>query len=180
MRRSLRKFHRLYFHFPKSLFVGDKQLHAVCSLYYRTVRAAFLFQSYDPVTSWCYDIPVVKKLSGFDNREKFSLNSWRTLWRLAKVAAPLGLVGAFQILFASMPRLFLDKTHGKESVGYFAAITSLLVLGTMVIGALSQVVSPRLAKYYCEDRSAYKLLIGKLLLLGIGFGIIGIVVSLLF
>lgn len=102
------------------------------------------------------------------------------LWKLIVMSFPLGIVGFLQTLLATIPRLVLDKFFGKAEVGYFTAISSLLVAGTMVISALSQTVNPRLAKYYHFDRKAFKLLMGKLIFISAGLGTAGIVASVLF
>lgn len=102
------------------------------------------------------------------------------LWDLTKTSLPLGLVALFQTLYVSAPKLVLDKYFGKKDVGYFAAMSSLLVVGMMVIAALSHSVTPRLAKYYSENLRAYKTLLGKLLGISIVLGISGIVLSSLF
>jgi len=132
-----------------------------------------------------YDNPVAGKflrMYAHDGRPDSQKLIWarRKLWRLARTAIPLGLVGCFGMLFTSIPRLVLDKYFGKAEVGYFAAISSLLVVGTMGIAALSQAVIPRLAKYYFENIRGYKLLIGKLVGIGFAMGISGVVISSLF
>jgi O-antigen/teichoic acid export membrane protein len=106
--------------------------------------------------------------------------STKVLWNLVKTSLPLGLVALFQTLYVSTPRLVLDKYFGKGEVGYFAAMSSLLVIGMMVIAALGHAVTPRLAKYYFENLKAYKKLLARLLGIGLVLGISGIVVSSLF
>jgi O-antigen/teichoic acid export membrane protein len=105
---------------------------------------------------------------------------WTRLWRLALLAAPLGLVAWFGTLFASVPRLMLEKFVGAEEVGYFAAISSLLVLGNMLTNAMGQTVVPRLAKHYDQDRRAFLILLGKLVGLALAVGTAGILVAVLF
>jgi O-antigen/teichoic acid export membrane protein len=103
--------------------------------------------------------------------------SKRPLWNITKTAIPLGLVGWLGSLFTSVPRLVLDKDSGKETVGYFAAMSSLLIAATMVMSALNQAVTPRLAKYYCNNVTAYTRLLAKLVAIGAILGILGIVVT---
>jgi len=134
-----------------------------------------------------YDIPNSRRFLQLDTNggqiSQFSMAPlWQkaVLWRMAKIAIPLGLVGWFGSLFTSIPRLILDKNFGKDDVGYFAAMSSLLVAGTMIIAALSQAISPRLAKYYSQNISAYKKLLAKLVGIGILLGVLGIIISSLF
>lgn len=134
-----------------------------------------------------YDIPTSKKLFGVENRGQEACgNSTRPywhrekLWQLLKLTAPLGLVAGLGTLFTSIPRLSLDKFIGRKEVGYFVAMSSLLVVGNMVIAALGQATMPRMAKYYAENLKAYKLLLGKLTGVCLLMGVVGVVASILF
>lgn len=132
-----------------------------------------------------YDIPVVRKLiSGLSDKVHLvsMMPLWEkgVLWKLAKLSMPLGFVAWLCALFTSIPRLVLDKYYGREEVGYFAAISSLLVAGTMVVMALGQTVTPRLAKYFMTDLRAYKVLLSKLLGVGVFLSVTGVIISILF
>jgi O-antigen/teichoic acid export membrane protein len=131
-----------------------------------------------------YDMPVSKRLLVVEAVENPAVDSrivphwhWGVLWRLALLSAPLGLVGWFGTLFTSVPRLVLDKYAGTKEVGYFAAISSLLVVGNLMTNAVGQTVLPRLAKYFDHNRPAFKLLLGKLLAAAVGIGLLGVVAS---
>lgn len=123
-----------------------------------------------------YDVPFIRVLMCNKGGTQHIVPTWdlKKLWKLAKTTSPLGLVAWLGTLFTSLPRLFLDKFSSREEVGYFTAMSSLLVAGTMIVSALVQAVSPRLSKYYAEDIKAYKVLLLKLILVGIGLGITGI------
>jgi len=129
-----------------------------------------------------YDVPVSRRLLHKNGYSKPIVPQWHSniIWKLAKTTAPLGLVAWLGTLFTSLPRLFLDKFSGRENVGYFVAMSSLLVAGTMIIAALTQAASPRLAKYYAENIKAYKVLLLKLTIVGIGLGFTGIITSVFF
>jgi O-antigen/teichoic acid export membrane protein len=127
----------------------------------------------------CYDVPVSKKLLRKNGYCGHVIPRWHlsVIWRLFKMTVPLGLVAWLSALFISIPRLFLDKFSGRQEVGYFVAISSLLAAGTLIATALTQTVGPRLAKYYEENIKAYEVLLLKLVVLGIGLGITGIVIA---
>jgi len=136
---------------------------------------------------YCYDIPVAKKLLVAENCEqkdswKRMLPFWRKekLWNLLKVASPLGLITWLTTLFMSMPRLILDRYAGRKEVGYFAAMSSLLVVANMFVATLGQVVMPRLAKYYANNKRAFIILLSKFTGIVLLIGISGVVVSFLF
>lgn len=129
----------------------------------------------------CYDIPVSKRLLRKNDYAGPIVPHWHfgTIWQLIKMTSPLGLTAWLAALFTSLPRLFLDKFSGREEVGYFVAISSLLAAGTLTITALTQTVGPRLAKYYEENIKAYQTLLLKLVIFGIGLGITGIIIAVL-
>jgi len=134
----------------------------------------------------CYDVPQASVLlrSGVKAPSPVPIKpKWKKerMLSLTKLAAPLGVVAWLTSLFVSVPRLALDKFYGKEEVGYFAAISSLLVILTMMVSALGQSVSPRLAKYYSEENiPAFKRLLGQVLTFGVFIGAAGILASFLF
>ncbi len=134
----------------------------------------------------CRDVPTTRACLATNDKSgnfiKFQL-LWEKekLWSLAKITIPLGLVGWFSTLLVSVPRLVLYKYFGMAEVGYFAAMSSLLVAGSMVIVALGQAVGPRLSKYYAENNiRAYNHLLFKLLGIGVAIGLTGIAISWLF
>jgi len=102
----------------------------------------------------------------------------RRVVHLAWTALPLGLVGGLQTLYTSIPRLSLEKYHGKEAVGYFAAMSSLLVAGTIMVTALTHSVVPRLARYYVSSIRAYILLLAKMVGIALMLGGTGILLAL--
>lgn len=132
-----------------------------------------------------HDIPFVREITSgvFDKLPTVSLRplwSKRVLWDLTKLSSPLGLVAWLSAMFLSIPRLFLDKYYGIEQVGYFAAISSLSVAGSMVLTALGQTVTPRLAKYFVTNLRAYKILLVKLLCVGVFLAVSCVTITVLF
>ncbi len=129
-----------------------------------------------------YDMPASRKLLRKNGYSKLIVPHWhfREIWTLIKTTAPLGLVAWLTTLFTSIPRLVLDKFGGREEVGYFAALSSLLAVGGMMMVALGQSTIPRLAKYYAENLRAYKLLLTKLTTVALVIGVTGVIVSILF
>lgn len=124
-----------------------------------------------------YDIPVSAKVLSDCLQHAFTgyqpLWQWQRLWNLLRQAAPLALVAAFGNAFQNIPRLVMDKLRGRESVGYFTALSMILVAYTMVNGALCNTVLPRLSKYCAENTKAFVWLLVRLyglnFLLGVCF-----------
>jgi len=128
-----------------------------------------------------YDIPVAKKvleIDGIGNIIKPSCDS-KNIFKLVFETLPLGFVALLGSLFTSMPRLFLDGYRGKNHVGYFVAMSSLLVASSMIVNAMSQTVSPRLAVYYQKNKKQFRILLTKLLILGLLIGTSSVVAGVL-
>ena len=87
----------------------------------------------------------------------------KTLKKLVWLALPLGLVMMLISLNTNIPRYFIESYLGERELGFFAAIAYLMVAGNMVVSALGQSASPRLAKYYAAKNSrAFRQLLVRL------------------
>jgi O-antigen/teichoic acid export membrane protein len=101
------------------------------------------------------------------------------LWRLAWLAAPLGFVMLLISLTTNIPRYFLEHHVGTRELGVFAAMSYLVIAGSMVVNALGQAASPRLAKLYSAgSRAGFVQLLSRLVAVGVVVGVAGIVGSL--
>jgi O-antigen/teichoic acid export membrane protein len=101
----------------------------------------------------------------------------RVFQRLFMLTLPLGFVTMLLSLNANIPRYVLAKYFGDASVGVFSALMYCIVAGNMVMGALGQTASPRLAKLYCEgDLPALCVFIAKLVGFGVVTGVMGLIV----
>jgi len=102
----------------------------------------------------------------------------KTLAKLTWLSLPLGLVMMLISLNSNIPRYFIEQYLGKRELGIFAAIAYLMVVGNMVVSALGQSASPRLAKYYkAGNKTAFQLLVLQLIGIGFMIGAIGISVA---
>lgn len=140
-----------------------------------------------------YDLPNARQVLAGTKTTLFSamrpLLDSEKLWKLTALSAPLGLVAFLTTLSTSIPRLYLEREHGRAAVGYFGAISSLIAVGTMISGALGQTVATRLASYFHDDIRAFTQLLTRLMAFGsvAGTGIVcvsyffgGILLTLLF
>lgn len=111
-------------------------------------------------------------------RPSFELAS---MGRLAWLALPLGLTMALLSLNTNIPRYFIEHHFGSAQLGYFAALAYLLAATNTVVSAMGQTCTPRLAKYFVDGNlNAYKALLFKMLMVGAGIGLAGIVVAIFF
>ena len=87
----------------------------------------------------------------------------KTMVRLLWLSLPLGLAMMLISLNTNVPRYFIERYLGERELGFFAAIAYLMVAGNMVVSALGQSASPRLAKYYAAKNSrAFRQLLVRL------------------
>ncbi len=115
------------------------------------------------------------------------LNRWQVLrprWvreilpRLVWLALPLGLVMMLISLNANIPRYFIEHYLGERQLGIFAAMAYLMVAGGMVVGALGQSATPRLAKYYAAGNAvAFRNLVMKMVGIGVLLGAAGVLIA---
>ena len=140
------------------------------------------------ITFFCYDLPngsrITKALlargespSGATTRSISLKPEWNvsTLVRLMWLSLPMGFVMLTISLNANIPRYMIDHYVGSYDLGVFASIAYLGFAGTMVVTAVGQSASPRLAKYHASgDTAAYCRLVWQLLGINafIGIGII--------
>lgn len=97
--------------------------------------------------------------------------SLSTSLKLTWLALPLGFTAMLVSLYVNIPRYFLENEYGEASLGIFAAIAYLMVAGNVVVLALGQATSPRLAQYFSNDqRRAFVKLLAKLLGIGLFLG----------
>jgi O-antigen/teichoic acid export membrane protein len=114
---------------------------------------------------------------GFVNETLRPNCAFSDMVKLSCLALPLGVVMLLLSLNVNIPRYFIERCLGERSLGVFAAMTYIMVAGTTVISALGQSASPRLSQYYSAgNRAAFISLMKKLILVGVGLGITGILI----
>lgn len=102
---------------------------------------------------------------------------WGRLKQLLWLSLPLGFTMMLISLNTNIPRYFIERYLGERELGLFAAISYSMVAANMVVGALGQSASPRLAKYYTAGNShAFRTLLLKLVGIGLSIGVVGILV----
>jgi O-antigen/teichoic acid export membrane protein len=113
-----------------------------------------------------YDVP---KATTFEQvKTQFIL---KNLWGLTRLAAPLGAVMGLICLQSNIPKYFIEANFGKAMLGYFAAVSYVAVVGEMIVMAVGQSAVARLAQYYISNRRAFKILMWKMVLVGLIMGI---------
>jgi O-antigen/teichoic acid export membrane protein len=127
---------------------------------------------------------VVSDLPGrsIDGERPPDMRGWRVRaldWiQISATGFPLGVVMLLISLNVNIPRYFIEAANGERALGLFAALSSVLVAGNIVVNALGQSASPRLAKLWADGRrQAFHTLVLKLLVVGVALGASGIVAA---
>lgn len=111
-------------------------------------------------------------------RPRFSVNRMK---RLFHISLPLGIVTALISFNSSIPRFMISHFSGQRELGIFSALSYILIGGTMVVNALGQSATPRLAVYAATRKAhQFSALLFRLLLIGLALGAGGVVVALSF
>lgn len=119
---------------------------------------------------FCYKYTDTKKINGF--LYFLSITFRKKIVGLVKVCFSMGLVALLGTFFISVPRLAIDRYCGVEDVGYYAALSSLLVVINIFTSALGQVFAPVLSTLYLENRKAFIIFFGKYIFGCLIFGLI--------
>jgi O-antigen/teichoic acid export membrane protein len=103
---------------------------------------------------------------------------WAAMRRLAVTAFPLGVVMMLLSLDTNIPRYIIAHDLGEGSLGLFAAVASLQAAGVVLVSAMGQTSSPRLARYYfLRDDRSFRSLFRKFLALAALPGIVLVCVA---
>ncbi|MCS6840428.1 MAG: lipopolysaccharide biosynthesis protein [Roseiflexus sp.] len=128
-----------------------------------------------------YDIP--QGLYALRHTPKFHMSSAlrervAVAARLAWMALPLGFGILLVSLSTAIPRYFVERILGAESLGIFAAIAYIQAAGITVISALAAAANPRLAQHYVRnDARAFRTLLYTLVAIALALGGAGVLVA---
>ncbi len=103
---------------------------------------------------------------------------WPTQQLLLTTTLPIGLVSVLVALNTSIPRYFIEWAAGPRELGIFAALSFFQSSGNLVVGAMGQAAFGRLATSYArQDRRGFYSLLLRLVAVGAGLGVAGILVA---
>lgn len=100
---------------------------------------------------------------------------------LLVLALPLGITAMLISLSPNVPRYFVASVLGESELGVYAALGYVAVAGGLIVNALGQSASPRLARLRMSDNyEGFAELITRLSLIGVGLGVAGVLGAWLF
>ncbi len=109
---------------------------------------------------------------------RFSVNRLKPLVRLS---LPLGVVTLLLSLNANVPRYMISHFRSIRELGIYSALGYILTAGTMIVAALGQSATPRLAHYAAHSKNReFHRLSGRLILIGLALGTVGLLAAVAF
>ncbi len=107
--------------------------------------------------------------------EKLARTGPAALWDIFRTALPLGIVLMLISLTTNLPRYSIERYLGSAQLGVFAAIASLVTAAQLVVNAMGQSATPRLARLFSAgELTKFKHLSGRMVLAAAGMGIAGV------
>jgi O-antigen/teichoic acid export membrane protein len=111
----------------------------------------------------------------------FSRNSanFQQIRSIVILGAPLGLVVMLVSLNINIPRYFVERAMGLREQGIFSSIANLIAAGTVLMAALGQCATPRLARHFAAgEMRAFRSLVWLLVAVSVGGGLAGLLLAL--
>ena len=106
--------------------------------------------------------------------EPFVLLNWDKLRKLVTLSLPLGLVMTLISLNINLPRYVLEHRLGAAELGIFASLAYMVSAVNLLIGALGQSATTRLARMFTDARlQQFKSLLAKLVSFGASIFVLG-------
>lgn len=116
--------------------------------------------------------------AGFDARGLARpAGSWAEAGRCLQLCWPLGAAAALVSLNGNLPRYALELFAGPEAVGHFAALSQLALVGNLPIQALGVAALAELGRRSKIGQRSFGAMIGKLALVSITVGTVGVIAS---
>jgi O-antigen/teichoic acid export membrane protein len=125
-----------------------------------------------------YDLRIARKLL---RGERFFGSNLSKLRQLAAVSLPLGVVIGLVALNGNIPRYVVLRHLGPAQLGIFVSLAYLITSVNLIVYALGQSVSARMARMFAVgDLKGFTHILKRLALLGALFGIVGAPAAILF
>jgi O-antigen/teichoic acid export membrane protein len=105
----------------------------------------------------------------------------RRLWGLLIISSPLGVVLALMSLNTNIPLYAISYFRGEHDLGVYATLSYMIVACNVVVTALGEAITPRLARWHASGRhKEFVSLLGRMIAMGVGIGMIGCLIGWMF
>ena len=105
---------------------------------------------------------------------------WIKSKNIFTISYPLGIVLAITYFQGSVPRFIIKYYHGNSSLGFFSAISYVVVIGNFFIMSIGHSVVSRLGNYYTTNLKYFIVLLLKFLLIAVIMGTATIILGIFF
>lgn len=140
-----------------------------------TAASAALFVTWS-VVFLSYDLQRSNRILGSGGT--YFLFDRRRLLKLAKLAAPVGVVLALVSLNVNIPRYVVEKYCGTSQLGIFAALSYLVVVANLLVNALGQSAVVRLSRHFANGSvSSFTHLLQKMCLLAMAGAFLALILA---
>ncbi len=137
-------------------------------------------------TAWCaivlfYDVKMdrLREFAG-DAAATIGRSNASRILALARLSLPLGVVLMLVSLQANIPRYVLEAHGGSKALGVFAALSSFLAVGSVLVNALGQSAAPGMARRFTSGQyPSFLRLVTGVSAAAIGVGVAGWLVAVL-
>lgn len=105
----------------------------------------------------------------------------RRLWGLLLVSSPLGVVLALMSLNTNIPLYAISYFKGEHDLGIYATLSYMIVACNVVVTALGEAITPRLARWHASGRhKEFISLLSRMIAMGIGISAIACLIGWIF
>jgi len=126
-----------------------------------------------------YDLRVARNVLG--KSPTYLVWDRKLLFRLFKLAAPVGIVMALVSLNSNIPRYAIARYGGSRELGIFAALAYVIMVVSVIVNALGQSVIVRLSRSFAAgDTRQFTRLLYRMSLSGIAIAGVGVVLTFAF
>lgn len=95
------------------------------------------------------------------------------------LSLPLGVVTMMLSVSSNIPRYLISNMRGVRELGIFSALGYILIAGSLIVNALGQSATPRLALYSSQGKMReFWSLSNRLILIGMALGVSGVLAAL--
>ncbi|RZG67112.1 polysaccharide biosynthesis protein [Acinetobacter bouvetii] len=105
------------------------------------------------------------------------IHSFNLNLSILRSAIPMGISLGIVTLQSTIPRLFLHKYSGIESVGIFTVLSYFIIVGSIFINSICQYLSPKITGAWNTNIADFKKYLMTALAIAGGLGVLAIIVS---